>query len=125
VTYAASLAKELGAKVHLVCKPQTDEWLLKKLKTNMSRAKNTLNEEGIEHEVAELPKKKSFQQEVIDYAESVGADMIAIAYFPDTILPQFEPFAQDMITNRLEIPVLVVQAREIMSIQSKYSFITV
>jgi nucleotide-binding universal stress UspA family protein len=125
VDFAASLAKDLGAKVHLVCKSQTDEWLLKKLKTNISRAKSNLADNDIDHEVHELSGKKSFQNEVIEYGEKVGADLFAIAYYPETILPQFETFAQDMITNRLEVPVLVVKAREIMSVNSKYAFIAV
>lgn len=125
VNFAADMAKKLSAEVLLVCKHESDEWLAKKLRTNIGRARAILNDEGVASKVEELPGKKSFHLEVIDYGVSASADLFAIAHYETTILPQFEAFSQGMITNEPGIPVLVIRANEINTNSSKYSFLTV
>ena len=37
--------------------------------------------------------------------------LIAIAYHYESLLPQFDSFAQDLITNKLGLPVLIVNSK--------------
>jgi len=48
----------------------------------------------------------------LDFGKKMGADMCAIAYFSDSLLPQFDTFAQSMITNEQKVPVLIINAKE-------------
>lgn len=121
--FASRAAAKFNATVHLVCKPETDEFLLKKLNTNIHQAKTFLGKEGISHEVHMLEGKKSMQAEVLDYGNKIEADLFAIAHYPKGILPQFDTFSQAMITNENEIPVMIVNASEISGVRSQYSFI--
>jgi nucleotide-binding universal stress UspA family protein len=125
VKVASELATKFKADVHLVYSPEKDEWLAKKVKTNMLSAKSFLEKAKVVHQVNELQGKHSFDKEVIDYGAEHNADLFAIAHFSESILPQFDKFSQNMITNRLEIPVLVINAHQTSGINSNFAFITV
>lgn len=122
VKFAARLARIFKAEIHLVCKPETDEWLKKRLNNNIQRALQFLQKEEVPHRLARVEGMHHFYEEVIDYAAEQHADLLAIAYFPETVFPQFERFSQEIITNELQLPVLVVNAQEVGSV-GEYGFI--
>ena len=121
--FATGTAAKFNATVHLVCKPETDEFLLNKLNNNIHQAKAHLSKEGVSHKVHLLEGKKSMQAEVLEYGNEIGADLFAIAHYPKGILPQFDTFSQAMITNDQEVPVMVVNASEITGVRAQYAFI--
>ncbi|WP_417608380.1 universal stress protein [Owenweeksia hongkongensis] len=121
--FATLAAAKFNARVHLVCKAETDEFLMNKLNNNIQQAKSYLSKEGVSHEVHLLAGKKSLQDEVMDYGYEIGTDLFAIAHYPKGILPQFDSFSQAMITNPKEVPVLIVNASEITGVRAQYSFI--
>lgn len=121
--FASELAKKFKAKVHLVCAPQTDEFLQKRLKNNIQQVQKYLKKEGVAYEVHTLDGKDAFYQEVIDYGAKYRADLFAIAHHPETLLPQFDKFSQELITNKFEVPVLIVNAREVTGVRPAYSFV--
>lgn len=125
VRFAADIAKKFDAEIHVVCEPETDEWLSNTLKHNIGNAKLHLKKEGVAHEVHELPGEESFQKEVVSYGARTNADLFAVAHFSESILPQFDRFSQDMITNKLELPVLIISAHQVGGINTNYSFIGV
>jgi nucleotide-binding universal stress UspA family protein len=125
IDFAGELAKTFGAEIRLVFSPEKDEWLAKKLKVNTGAARIRLSKFDVKFEVDELPGKDSLQKEVIEYGAKHRADMFAIAHFSDSILPQFDSFSQDMITNKFEIPVLIVTAQMVKDIQANYAFMTI
>ncbi|MFT4770962.1 MAG: nucleotide-binding universal stress UspA family protein [Cryomorphaceae bacterium] len=123
VQFAANAAKRFDAEIHIVHQPETDEWLLKKMKINVAHANNYLNKEKVKHTVVNLPGKKSFADEVNDYGEQQGADLFAVAHFSESILPQFDRFSQELITNALQVPVLILSAKDVGRVQGQYTFI--
>lgn len=125
VRFATKLAKRFNAEVHIVFKSETDEWLDKKLKNNVSYMRNVLNSDGVKYVINSLPGKKSLAKEVIDYGTQHNADLFAIAHFSESILPQFDSFSQDIITNPLQLPVLIVNATPVSGVKGQYSFLTV
>ncbi len=125
VRFAADIAKKFKAEVHIVCKPQTDEWLSNKLRNNINASKLVLKQEGIVHEVVTLPGKQALHLEVQNYGDLHNADLYAITHFSESILPQFDKFSQEMITNNSGTHVLIVSAQQIGNVNAKYSFLTV
>lgn len=125
VRFAADIAKKFNAEVHIVCKPETDEWLSNKLRNNINAAKLVLKQEGVNHDVVTLPGKHAFHSEVQKYGDLHKADLYAITHFSESILPQFDKFSQEMITNDSGTPVLIVSAQQIGNVNAKYSFLTV
>lgn len=93
------------------------------MKNNITKVKRKLIKEGVSLEVQLLEGKKAFQKEVIEYSQSIDADMIALAHHPQTLIPQLEKFSQELITNEAGIPVLIVHAKEITGVKSTYSFV--
>lgn len=123
VEFAARAAKRFDAEIHIVHEPETDEWLNKKIKINTAHANNHLDKEGVKHSVATLPGEKSFASEVIDYGATNNADLFAVAHFSESILPQFDRFSQDLITNPLQVPVLILNATDVGRVSGHYTFI--
>lgn len=120
--FAKDLAKRFDAQIDLLGDYESDEWLAKKININVKIVQNELKREGIKHNVHILKSKGSYYNEVIDYCAKYRADMIAITHFSDSIFPQFDKFTQEIITNKLEIPVLIVNARHISNITTNYSY---
>lgn len=125
VNFAAQLAESFAAEVHIVYRPNSDEWLTKKVTGNINYVKSLLTKKAIPHMVKSLNTKQSFANACMAYGEEAEADLFAVAHFSESILPQFDTFSQDMITNKHQIPVLIVNAEQIGGVKGQYSFLTV
>lgn len=125
VNFAALLAERFEAEVHIIHKNESDEWLQKKLQSNLVFVRNVLNKQGIAWRVAQLPGKTSFAKECMAYGTEHNADLYAIAHFSESILPQFDTFSQEMITNPSQVPVLIINAEPVGRVGGQYSFLTV
>ncbi len=123
VRFAAAVANAFDAEVHVIYEEETDEWLSNTLKHNIGNAKLYLKKEGVAHVVQGLPGESAFHKEVVKYGARVNADLFAVAHFSESILPQFDRFSQEMITNKLEIPVLIVNAHQVEGIPTNFTFI--
>lgn len=121
---AASLAKKYDATIHLVGFRDKDEWLLRDMRTNQAIVRKHLNENGVRHNIANLPGKDSYEKELMAYARIVDADMIAAAYFSQGIRGIFHSFIEEMIANDDKIPVITINAPEVMAVSSGLSFLT-
>ena len=122
-TFAGSIAKQFNAKIHLVGFHSNDELLESKTSNNQKIVKELLDDNNVDFEVVNLPREKSFEAELLDYAQEVNADMISAAYYHrDGGLPTLKSFVQQMIENEHNIPFLTVNAEELTSRNSQYSF---
>lgn len=124
-TFASAMAKKFKAKIHLVGFHDSDKWLANKMQSNQLVVRRHLTDAGIEHEIVNLPGLKSYQEELMNYAKSVDADIIAAAYFKEGFLPSPNSFIQMMIENEQQIPLLTVNSSELTVINSNYSFMSV
>jgi len=125
VNFAALIAKRFEAEVHIVHKNENDEWLKKKLKSNLAYVRNVLNKKEIKWQVARLSGKTSFAKECMAYGAEHNVDLYAIAHFSESVLPQFDTFSQEMITNSQQVPVLIINAEPVGKVGGQYSFLTV
>ena len=122
--FATSLASKYDATIHLVGYKDSDEWLLRDMKTNQVIVRRHLTSNKIKHEVVNLEGKASYEEELMAYAKESGADLFAAAYFSQGIKSIFHSFLQAMITNEHKIPVITINAPEVMTVGSG-SFLTV
>lgn len=123
--FAASLAEKFDATIHLVGYRGNDEWLLRDMKTNQAIVRRHLTEHDVKYNMITLPGKSSYEKELIEYAKVVDADLIAAAYFPQGVRALFNSFLQEMIMNEHHIPVITINAPEVMAVGSGFSFLTV
>jgi hypothetical protein len=120
----ASLAEKFDATIHLVGFRHHDEWLRRDMKTNEGLVRKYLMDHNIKHDTHILPGKESYEKELIAYADSVGADLIAATYFTKSLKSYLFSFVDEMINNPSKIPVLTINAPEHMTLNSRFSFIT-
>lgn len=123
-TFAAEIAKLFKSTVHMVGFYDKDEWLTERTRSNQLVLRRYFTEQGIEHEIVNLPKEKSYEKELQEYAFSVNADLFAVAHYNERVLTSASPFVQELIENSHDIPVLTVNTEE-MSITSGLSFLTI
>lgn len=123
--FAASLAEKYDATIHLVGYRDKDEWLLRDMKTNQAIVRKHLTQHGIKHEIVTLPGNEPYEKELMNYARELNADLIAAAYFSQGVKSLFHSFLQEMIMNEHKIPVLTINAPEVMAVNSSFSFLTV
>ena len=122
--FAASLAEKFDATVHLVGYRGNDEWLLRDMKVNEKIVHDHLTEHGIKHDTHILPGNKSFEEELLEYAASIDADVIAASYFVKGWLSYYHSFLDTMMVNKHKIPILTINAPEVMTLNSRFTFIT-
>ncbi len=125
VKFAAELAKKFKAEIQLLCQPENDEFLAKQLSNNITRAKQYLQKQNVAYKVEMLRGTHSLSHEVIEYGKKNNSDLFAIVHFSESLIPQFDTFTQDMITNEWGIPVLTINGNEMTGVRIKYSFISI
>jgi len=105
-----ALANKVNSHIHVIAEKYTDSTLKIKMAVHFEVIRKQFADNNLGHENAYL--KKYSSEEILKYAKNVGANMIAISYFSDSIFPQFDRIFQDIITNKDKIPVLIVHAKE-------------
>lgn len=123
--FATSLAEKYDATIHLVGYRDKDEWLLRDMKTNQAIVRRHLTQHGVKHDIITLPGKESYEDELMAYSKEANADLIAAAYFSTGVKSLFHSFLQAMIENEHKIPVITINAPEVMAVNSGFSFLTV
>lgn len=108
----AGLAEFFKSEIHIVTEKKVDSNLKLKVAVHSGLISKQFKEAGVSYLVKVLPKDKGYPTDISNYAVEVGANLIAFAYHSDSLLPQFDTFAQTLITNKKGIPVLVVNSKE-------------
>lgn len=121
--FAGYIAKQFDATIHLVGSLPNDEWISEKTHSNQLVLRKFFTDHHIRHELINLPLKKTYEKELLDYAESVNADLIAVSYHVESLLPTMHSFVQELIENDKQIPVLTVNTEDL-TITSGYFFIS-
>lgn len=109
---ATELAKKLGSSIHLYGERHSDEYLVKKVKSNIIFARKYLQKEGVTCAIKISDGKKAFHKEVIEYAQSENADLVTVVNVQESLLSMFGGFEQHIIANEAEIPALIINPME-------------
>lgn len=109
LTIAAKVAQHFNSKIHIFSDVVSDDYLQSKLQAEISFAKNYFRERNITFDVSYAQEKGNFKKQLIRYAATVDADMIAIVNTQEgNIIPDFfGSEEQEIIANDAEIPVLI------------------
>ena len=113
INYAADLAGAFDAEIHVVGEDRADPRLSHQIANRVILVKKQFAERKVRSKVELLKGSGNFQSKVQNYSSDNKADMIAIAYHNDRIIPQLDRFAQSLLTNELGIPVLIVNSIEV------------
>jgi nucleotide-binding universal stress UspA family protein len=109
LSIVASLAKYFNSKVHVVTPDESDEYLRHQVESNIIFSQRFFKDRGIEMTSA-IVSSSGFDKEVVKYAVSVDADLIAImnlnrSSFLNAITANYEQY---IITNDALIPTLIL-----------------
>lgn len=122
--FAAEIAKVFKSKAHIIVPNESDEYFKKQVKSNILFAKKYLEEREIDYTVHIADNDAvNFHEDIVDLANDVKADLIAIMNHRKGSLPSFfsEPFEQKLITNQAKVPVLCINPAELTTSFGKYA----
>ncbi len=116
LTIVASLAKYFNSEVHVVTPDESDDYLRNQVISNITFSKNFLVERNVNVKTSIIP-SSGFEKEVVKYAASVGADLIAIMNLSGSGLFTLlsNNYEQYIITNDALIPTLILNPIEMLS----------
>ena len=112
VSSAGDLARIFDATVHVIGEKHSDEGLSQQTKNRVLLIRNKYDEKGAKCEVNLLPSSGSYSKKVMAYVKEKNIELIAIAYHSESLLPQFDNFAQSLITNELKLPCMIIAAKQ-------------
>jgi nucleotide-binding universal stress UspA family protein len=117
LSITSSIAKHFGAMVHIFTSNESDEFIRTKVSRELTFAKHYFDERGVKYEVEMAPEKGNFIPQMLDYANDIDADMIAIVnssgdggFLPDLFKGSGEI---DVLSNKYHIPSIVMNPSQI------------
>lgn len=111
VNVAGDMAGIFGATVHVVGEKQNDELLSQQMKNRILIVKNQYDERSVPVSVSLMERGGAYTKKIIAYTKEQKIDMIALAYHSESLLPQFDGFAQALITNETKLPCLIMNSK--------------
>jgi hypothetical protein len=81
------------------------------MKNRILIVKNQYLERKIPCTVELLKDSGAYQKKIMKYANEKNIDLISIAYHSESLLPQFDTFAQSLITNEQQLPCMVLNSK--------------
>ena len=109
---ATGLAEILNSEIHVISEKKIDSNLKLKLAVHSGLFTKQLKAKNLPYQTKILERKKGFAADIVTYTVGVKANLIAFAYHSDSLFPQFDSFAQSLITNKEGVPVLVLNSKE-------------
>lgn len=110
VALVAGIAAYFNSKVHVLVPHETDELLRRKLRENILFATKYFEGRGIAMEAVEAEEGKGFVQAVMDHAQAIDADLIAVMNMTGANIFGVlgVPYEEEIITNEAKIPVMML-----------------
>jgi nucleotide-binding universal stress UspA family protein len=124
LTWANYLSKYYQTKVHLLKTTTSDEFLQKKANANIIKAKRYLDSKEVDYQIETVPMEKDFEEEIVEYAEKIGADLILIMTTKNINLADYILAADEqyIIANKQKLPVMVINPRTDLTSVSNASY---
>lgn len=105
-------AQAFDSKIHLIIEKDIYAGYKTKIKTRLQLLAEKFERYGIKYEFKTVGGSGSYSDKVLEYTKKNDIDYIAVSYFSDSLLPQFDKYTQNLITNKFKKPVLVIKAKE-------------
>lgn len=116
VDIAGDIAKIYNAEVFLVAQKHEDPFLSQKIKNRILIVRKQYEERDIVCNIELLTPGGAYHNKIVDLCQQKDIDLIAISYHTASFLPQFDKFAQSLITNSLQLPCVVINAKQASSV---------
>lgn len=113
INNAGDISKFYNAKVYVAFENHTDPFLNKQIKNRVTLVLNKYADRGIDCEAVALGGTEAYYKKIINHSKENGIDLIAVSYHSESLLPQFEKFAQTLITNEANIPCMIINSKEV------------
>ena len=117
LSITSTIAKHFGAVVHIFTSNETDEFIRTKVSRELTFAKHYFDERGVKYEVETAPESGNFIPQMLDYANDIDADMIAIVnsagdggFLPDLFKGRGE---LEVLNNKYKIPTIVMNPSQV------------
>lgn len=111
INNAGDLARIFDATVHVIGEKQNDEGLSQQIKNRVLLIRNKYDEKGAKCEIHLLDSGGSYAKKIVQYVKDNTINIIALAYHTESLLPQFDTFAQSLITNEAQLPCMIVASK--------------
>jgi nucleotide-binding universal stress UspA family protein len=109
IALTASMADALGAKIHIFGEFVDDKFQQKHVQNNLAYAKKFFKDSNIDFTVEIAKEEGNFVKQILRYAASINADLLAILNLDYRSISHFlKNNEEDLITNDAQIPVLMV-----------------
>ena len=109
IAITASMADQLGAKIHIFGEHNDDQFHDKQVENNITYAKKFFTDKNIDFTVSIAQEKGNFVKQILRYGSSINADMLAVLNLNYQSISHFlESREEELITNESQIPVLMV-----------------
>lgn len=108
---AGDMASILKANLHVIAEKQTDAILNTRIQNRISIVSKQYEDRGMEAEIAFVKKGGAFAKKVMNYVKAKNGGMIALAYHSESLIPQFDTFAQSLLMNKECLPVMIVNSK--------------
>ncbi len=110
IHWAIKIASQYGSKIHIIIPNAFDSGVQKKINYNLAFAKKHMEGYNIDSEIHNAAKGKSFQEEIVNLAVDIEADLILIMTTPNLDFTDYVFGAQEqyIIANNSKIPVMCV-----------------
>lgn len=109
IELTASMASHLGAKIHIFGEFVDDQFQQKQVENNINYAKKFFDQHSINYTVKQATEDGNFVKQILHYAASINADMLAVLNLDYRSISHFlKNKEEELITNEAQIPVLMV-----------------
>lgn len=109
------VARAFGAEVHLIAEAQKDSTLIHKTNVNFQVVTKHMKAHKVNYKMELLSGPKGYEEKIMQYANDTSANIIAIAYHNENIIASTDRFAQHIITNKANIPTLIISSVSVTS----------
>ncbi len=109
VNWAIYLAKTFNSTIHLFPKYESDKYLKKKIMAIVKTIKTIFDQNNVKYiDKVSDDSGGNFSKQLIDYAVINNADLIMIMTASDSLIPMFDNWAEQIIFNSSQIPVICI-----------------
>lgn len=114
LNWVSYLNKYFNPKFHIIKPNSTDVGFIKRIKANIAFSRKYMDSKGIDYEINTAEGKKSFPIEIMEFGNSINADLILILTTKNIGLADYVLGAQEqyIIANSSRTPVMVVNPRD-------------
>ncbi len=116
VDIAGDIAKIYGAEVFLVAEKHEDPFLSQKIKNRILIVRKQYEDRDIVCNIELLSVGGAYHNKIMNFCKEKDIDLIAIAYHTSSFLPQFDKFAQSLITNENQLPCAIINSKQASSV---------